>query len=364
MTDMSSPGDPVCEGTRGIGLISLVTPVYNCAEDLHRCVNSVLGQIYTNWELILVDDGSMDESAAICDDFAMTDRRITVVHRQNGGPSTARNVGIERARGRFYYFLDADDFLDADALAVLANDYGEHATDWVVTGCKWIDAQGAVLRNEPFMERSALLSRQDLLGYLESYLREPNRTPMFTCVWGKLFDGDIIRSHSLRFDSALRVFEDADFNFRYLKYVQKMSYVAGHSYNYKYMAYYVSASTRILDHPTKVLDQVKAMASLGDLFAPHRPGQRLEQIVGHATITLTIIQLVRLCGQVGVQQFRAARRIVALVTDDPMIRTCLPYYQPRSDHESRVLPVLIRFRLLSTIVAVCRYKAARRYGRP
>lgn len=96
--------------------ISVIVPVYNGEECISRCVDSIILQSFTDWELILIDDGSVDASCLICDDYARKDTRIKVVHKKNGGVSTARNRGIEEAHGEYVLFVDADDYLEDNYL--------------------------------------------------------------------------------------------------------------------------------------------------------------------------------------------------------------------------------------------------------
>ena len=90
-------------------LISVIVPVYNAEKYLVRCVDSILNQTYSNLEIILVDDGAKDNSGAMCDDFARKDARIRVIHKENGGLSSARNAGIDIAKGEYFGFVDSDD---------------------------------------------------------------------------------------------------------------------------------------------------------------------------------------------------------------------------------------------------------------
>ena len=95
-------------------LISVIVPVYNVAPYLRQCVDSILSQSYTNLEVLLIDDGSTDESGAICDEYAQQDSRVKVIHKSNGGLSSARNVGLSLASGEWISFVDSDDWLDTD----------------------------------------------------------------------------------------------------------------------------------------------------------------------------------------------------------------------------------------------------------
>ena len=90
-------------------LVSIIVPVYNVEQYLRRCIESILSQTYHNFELILVDDGSTDSSGAICDEYALADERIHVIHKPNGGVSSARNAGIDTAKGEYILFVDSDD---------------------------------------------------------------------------------------------------------------------------------------------------------------------------------------------------------------------------------------------------------------
>ena len=95
-------------------LISVIVPVYNVAPYLRQCVDSILSQSYTHLEVLLIDDGSTDESGAICDEYAQQDSRVKVIHKPNGGLSSARNVGLSLASGEWISFVDSDDWLDTN----------------------------------------------------------------------------------------------------------------------------------------------------------------------------------------------------------------------------------------------------------
>ena len=95
-------------------MISVIVPVYNSEKRLHKCIDSILGQTYTNFELLLINDGSTDTSGDICEEFAEKDERIKVFHKKNGGASSARNIGIDNAKGEYICFVDSDDYVSDD----------------------------------------------------------------------------------------------------------------------------------------------------------------------------------------------------------------------------------------------------------
>lgn len=114
-------------------LVSIIVPVYNAEASLRRCVESVLGQEYADFELILGDDGSRDGSGALCDSFAAADSRVRVLHKENSGVSDTRNQAIAMARGRYLQFLDADDWITPNATKLLVRTAEEHQCDLVVS---------------------------------------------------------------------------------------------------------------------------------------------------------------------------------------------------------------------------------------
>lgn len=123
-------------------LISVIVPVYNTKEYLSRCVESLLAQTYSPMEILLVDDGSSDGSEQLCDEFAAKDERIRVFHKENGGSSTARNLGLDNAKGEYIGFVDSDDYVEADMYQYLYDSLRENEVLLVQAGRKEIDEQG------------------------------------------------------------------------------------------------------------------------------------------------------------------------------------------------------------------------------
>ena len=113
-------------------LISIIVPVYNAANYLSKCIESIVNQPYSRFEILLIDDGSKDESGAICDKYAEEDERIKAFHKDNGGVSSARNLGLSVAQGEYVMFVDADDSLESNALQTLAYKVAEKKYDIVI----------------------------------------------------------------------------------------------------------------------------------------------------------------------------------------------------------------------------------------
>lgn len=209
--------------------ISVIVPVYNVEKFLTQCIDSILNQDFIDFELLLVDDGSRDKSGKICDEYAHKDHRIRVFHKENGGVSSARNLGIDHATGQYIAFIDSDDYVDADYLSILMN--GKDA-DLTVTGYAKLgigreSGFGSLKKKYSFKE-STYTDKQFKIC-LPSILDEtPMRSP-----WVKLFKLDIIKRHNLHFDPLIRIAEDAVFVQNYLLFCHTISFQEGTSYHYR-----------------------------------------------------------------------------------------------------------------------------------
>ena len=164
-------------------LISVIVPVYNVEKYLHRCVQSVLEQTYRNLEIILVDDGSTDESGHICDILANTDKRITVVHQKNAGLSAARNKGIEISHGEYIAFVDSDDYIDTKMYERMLTKMQLCNADMVICGySKWLEEQNRVVETEVNFEECTRQGKE-----LFTLLFREELSVLMPVAWNKLY---------------------------------------------------------------------------------------------------------------------------------------------------------------------------------
>lgn len=201
--------------------ISIIVPVYRVERYLPRCIESILAQSYENFELLLVDDGSPDRSGKICDDYAKTDSRIRVLHKENGGVSSARNQGIELACGKYITFVDSDDFLPVHALESLINAMDDDVQ--LVMG-SYVNC-GLSLSKIVFESKQICLSCMDADAFVN--FLEACHTP-----WGKLYCREVIASHALTFRTDIRYGEDALFLYQYLGCVSGVATTDAVVYHY------------------------------------------------------------------------------------------------------------------------------------
>lgn len=174
-------------------LISIIIPVYNVKPYINQCLDSVLSQTYHNIQVIIVDDGSDDGSAEICDWYAQKDARVEVIHTLNGGSVIARKRGISRAQGKYIGFVDADDYVDADMYAALVNALREYDADFVHSG--YIEIRGSTLINFSSFPNKVFLFKEeeDRVSFLKKFLLDiRGGTSLSYSIWSKLFKHELI----------------------------------------------------------------------------------------------------------------------------------------------------------------------------
>ena len=142
-------------------LISIIVPVYNVEKYLERCVDSIISQTYKDIEIILVDDGSTDNSGKMCDELTKKDNRIRVFHKKNGGLSDARNYGIDKAKGKYIGFVDSDDFVSEDMCEILYNDIISTNAD--VAMCNLVDCYGSIPKINNTKVQRCLFTPEDAI---------------------------------------------------------------------------------------------------------------------------------------------------------------------------------------------------------
>lgn len=202
-------------------LISVIVPVYNVEKYLRQCIDSILSQTYTNFELILVDDGSKDQSGEICNEYAEKDSRIRLFHKENGGVSSARNLGLDNAHGEYICFVDSDDWVD--------NTYIE---DMLKPGDYDLVMQG--MKQATKIWKYSLKSLNDTIQILDVLISSGrNHDLLFNGPYCKLYKNNIIRDKNLRFNEKIWLGEDFLFNVCYISFSSTAKITDTCSYNYR-----------------------------------------------------------------------------------------------------------------------------------
>lgn len=204
--------------------ISVIVPVYKVPEEyLRKCIESILNQSLKELEIILVDDGSPDNCGNICDEYAKKDSRINVIHKENEGVSSARNIGISKARGKYISFVDSDDWIENDFYEKIFEYAIDNDVDIAISGfLKEINGKShEVLKKE----KSQIFTRQ------EAQYRLLDRKIYVWGLWDKIYKTKLIKG-KVFFDKTLDMGEDLDFVWKILKVSEKIGYISLNKYHY------------------------------------------------------------------------------------------------------------------------------------
>ncbi len=257
---------------------SIIVPVYNTEQQLHRCIDSILSQTYTNFELLLINDGSTDSSGSICDGYEQRDSRVRVFHKKNGGVSSARNTGLINAKGEWIAFVDSD--------------------DWV--GDKWLDGfvssglttdlmiQGFSAKNWPY----AKIIEEICVNLIENIY---NKKEIIECInylykvhnvgflWCRLFKKSIIKEYDIRFNENYPLREDQEFIFHYMTKINSIKTIPISEYHYdcpSYSSKYKSISMALEAEITiSILTHINSMTPVRNTYAHIESVNRLSSSI-------------------------------------------------------------------------------------
>ena len=226
-----------------MSLVSIIVPVYKAEQWLHRCIDSILAQTMPDFELLLIDDGSPDRSGEICDEYVAQDPRIRVFHKENGGVSSARNLGLDNAQGEWISFIDADDWVEKEYLAGLTEKLD---ADFITGGLRatngWVD----------YSDERFFVGRE-----IEHFIKDHSLTCFVRAACGKLIRRKIIEDNKLRFDVKIRSGEDTIFNKKVLFYSDSVCIVNQLNYNY-----FIDSNISIQDKYSLSMEEVESTLTI------------------------------------------------------------------------------------------------------
>lgn len=300
--------------------ISVIIPAYNVAGYIEKCLESILEQTFQEYEVIVVDDGSTDQTSEILDAFAGKDERIHIIHKVNEGVSTARNTAIEMATGKYFLFFDGDDFSEKYTLQELYDTMIAKKVDTVIYGYhryqdgKIKDTNYPVFQNECYegerireelIPRFIGISYERINGWLHYekdalYVENP-------ALWRIMVSADIIREHHLRFRKELKVGEDTIFISQYLSYAQRC-YVLQKCYYYLVIRESSTIYQYELNPLAKLDGKIKLLTARQELTEDvlQRTGMNLEPSWG-GTVVMSAVELAFLLSKKHPQHSRKER---------------------------------------------------------
>ena len=221
--------------------VTVAIPVYNTKRYLEECVASITGQTYSEIEILLVDDGSTDGSADLCDSLAKTDSRIRVIHKDNGGAATARNLGIDEAQGEYIMFLDSDDWIDLNTIEVLVSYADEKKTDILRFNYVREFGDKQLVKPNTFLEEKLYIADEcktvcrQILGLCGKELTHPESLNFLASCGFNLYRTDLLRKAGTRFVPIREIgsFVDGLFNFSVFLYAESFAFINRPFYHYR-----------------------------------------------------------------------------------------------------------------------------------
>lgn len=211
--------------------VSFIIPVYNCKAFLTDCIDSVRSAGISDYEILLIDDGSTDGSGALCDALAQQYPQIRVIHQENGGVSAARNRGIREAQGEKILFLDADDTMDSEALGAVLTDPRCSGVELTIFGMTFdYYYKGKCYRRDPlFYAHDGILTRDEWAAVYSALYENNSLSPL----WNKVFRREILVKYNLELNEDMFLYEDLEFVLRYLRYCNQIWNVPQAIYHYR-----------------------------------------------------------------------------------------------------------------------------------
>lgn len=226
--------------------VSIIVPVYNAEKYLSRCVDSILAQTYSDFELLLIDDGSTDNSGTICDEYAEADNRVSVYHKMNGGVGSARNCGLDNAKGEWISFVDADDLIMPNFL----EDALSYPGDIKIMQCITFETENYKLPLNPPENIKPIVATN--FEEVKNYVSIDYWNNYRTAIWGKVFHQSLIGN--VRFKEQLFVGEDSLFMLQVFEKTESLSFIPGIYYIYFKLTHLASKYRLGIDEAANILN--------------------------------------------------------------------------------------------------------------
>jgi glycosyltransferase involved in cell wall biosynthesis len=215
-------------------MISIIVPIYKVEKFIKQCVDSIIKQTYKDIEIILVDDGSPDGCSAICDEYAMIDSRIKVVHKQNGGLISARKAGLKASTGQYVCFVDGDDWIEPDMYENIASAINSTGADCVITQFYYSyptkEEKSEYKLNKPLYKRDEI---ENSIFPTMLFDNQYYKFGIYPCCWTKVFKREFLERNLIGADDRIRMGEDISFTYPCLMECQTIAFVDKPLYHYR-----------------------------------------------------------------------------------------------------------------------------------
>ncbi|MBQ9208892.1 MAG: glycosyltransferase family 2 protein [Oscillospiraceae bacterium] len=265
-------------------MISIIVPVYNLHDYLQNCLQSIGNQTYKDFEVIVIDDGSTDDSLSIACDYSEHDSRFKVIHTDNFGVSHARNTGIRASKGKYITFIDGDDWIGEDYLHTLHERICKDNVD--IVACSYFRSKD-VSTLVPITEKDRIIDRMTALNSIA----DP-KWPWFSWPWGKLYLASLLKENSIFFDEEISVCEDSLFNSNVVMKANSILLLSKPLYYYRIQE--KSATHQANTNPEKIHSKIQAfkkISLISNMFPGSQFQNRINRVLFGAFLQYEIVSL-------------------------------------------------------------------------
>ncbi|MBY0145896.1 glycosyltransferase family 2 protein [Neobacillus niacini] len=321
--------------------ISVVIPVYNVENYLHRCVDSVLKQTFQDFEIILINDGSKDSSGKICDEYAKKDKRIKVIHKKNARVSAARNDGIKMAKGKYVSFIDSDDWIEPAMYQEMFNKAEDLDLDFIMCDYKKKSNNYEDKRTQSI--RGGYYSKYDIKNelYQSLIMFENIEYPPTISNWVCLFNLNFLKSNSLYYDEDIHYDEDSILGTKIMYHATNFYYLKGHHY---YNYFYNPNSTTNTYNEKKWISFLKINERLVKYFGNNIEFDFSRQIkINMLYLTLSALGQIKYSEKGGKERLNMIKKIMF---HPKVIEIFKDFKIPNVSWKTKIIIILIKYKMV------------------
>lgn len=327
-------------------LLSVIVPVFNVERFVGVCLDSILAQDFSDFELIIVDDGSTDNSGKICDDYALRDERIRVIHKKNGGLDTARRTGIENASGDYVTFVDSDDMIESDMYSYMMNFVDTYSADIVICGIRKSFDDGSELLEKPavmsgFFDKDAMKEKiyPRMLADFDFY-----RFGIYPAMWNKIYNRKILADIYDNLDMGIAMGEDAAVFYPAMLKAQSV-YIIDDKFFYHYR---IHQSSMCMSYQKKFISGNKVLISrLNRIFTENENCKTLKRQLIFYSVYMSYNGILNVFSRQNKMSFFDKKNVITDYLETEYIKQCF------NDIDMAVLPK--SYKLVSYLIRRNRY---------
>lgn len=347
--------------------ISIILPIFNGERFISHTLDSIYAQTHRNFEIIVIDDGSTDNSTEICKKYAADRGRVRVFYEQNQGPASARNVGLRHACGNFVYFIDSDDVIDENALETLMLTYQKSKADWILTEYYDLFDDGRIVPCNYWSPGKCLHEREEYYliskeQFIHRIIVNASTRTGINC-WGNLYHLDKIQQNGIYFDSGARRSEDFAFCLKYISFINTIAIPKNMCFYYRQHNIHVSTKNKPISFDDYIVDIAPIPNYLEDVLTSVHG---INSVIINRCIASYIFNIifpwfVKNCRKGGFISKDALFYDVQKLVKTPFIRHYLKYYVP-ANGQSKLLPFLSKLKAIKLLIWTGQKIAKKRYG--